>query len=203
MIGLLNTTNAILRSSLCSISNLRNVSTHAYPLYFRISEALLGEPLKRKKRLDPAIVRAREDRRKRKLEKRIRSLEKHSGHMKPIFEIDGILELFKDKKVIRHLKVPLSKEEIDARESLEKEWTKYKHNEWLEDLRVIKSIMISQETALKELKAVSKELYKKAVEFDDSYLPYNAMGPVHTPPISNYDSPDGEYIDTTTKYPGE
>ncbi|XP_076748674.1 mitochondrial ribosomal protein L40 [Xylocopa sonorina] len=203
MIGVLNTTNAIIRSSLCSISNLRNVSTHAYPLCFRISEALLGEPLKRKKRLDPAIIRAREDRKKRKIEKRIRMLEKHAHHMKPVFEIDGIIELLKNKDVTRHLTEPLSKEEIDRRKSLEKEWVKYKQNEWLEDLRVIKSIMTSQERALKELKAVSTELYKKALEFDDSYLPYTTMGPVHTPPISNYDSPDGEYIDTTIKYPGE
>ncbi|CAL7949732.1 unnamed protein product [Xylocopa violacea] len=196
MIGVLNTANAIL-------SNLRNVSTHAYPLYFRISETLLGEPLKKKKKIDNAVLKLRESRKIRRVEKRIRLLEKNSGYKKPIFEIDTIPELLRDKEKITHLTAPLSKEEIYKRKALEKEWAKYKQNQWLEDLRVIKSIMTSQETALKELKAVSTELYKKAIEFDDSYLPYNAMGPVHTPPISNYDSPDGEYIDTTIKYPGE
>lgn len=40
-------------------------------------------------------------------------------------------------------------------------------------------------------------------QFDDSYLPYDVIGPVHTPPIENYDTPDGEYIETTIKYAGE
>lgn len=34
----------------------------------------------------------------------------------------------------------------------------------MKDLHTIKSIMLSQETALKELKAVSNQLYLKAVE---------------------------------------
>lgn len=63
-----------------------------------------------------------------------------------------------------HLSIPLSEKEIERRKLLEKEWCKYKHTQWMKDLHVIKSIMKSQEIALKELKAVSKQLYKKAVE---------------------------------------
>lgn len=47
-----------------------------------------GEPLKKKKRLDPAIVKARLDRRKRKIEKQIRRLQKNMRQLKPIEEIE-------------------------------------------------------------------------------------------------------------------
>ncbi|KAG6804154.1 39S ribosomal protein L40, mitochondrial [Apis mellifera caucasica] len=202
MFGTLNLANIIFRSSLCSIKNSRNISVYTYPLYFRATEILLGEPLKKKKKLDPAIIRAKEERKKKKLQKRIRSLEKHKDHMKPIFEIDTLAETLQNDKRPCHL-TSLSEEEIERRRLLEREWIKYKQNQWLKDLQVIKSMVTSQKTALKELKAVSKQLYKKAIEFDDLYLPYDVTGPVHTPPIENYDSPDGEYIETTIKYAGE
>ncbi|CAK9822904.1 39S ribosomal protein L40, mitochondrial [Anthophora retusa] len=203
MIGVLNMANAVFRPRLCLMSNLRNVSTYTHPLCFRTTEILLGEPVKRKKKLDPAIIRAKEERKRKKIEKRIRFLEKRSNHLKPIFEVEVLPELIEKENRSCQLTVPLSEEDIRLRFSLEKEWSKYKQDQWLKDLHVIRSMLVSQEIALKELKAVSKQLYKKAVQFDDLYLPYNATGPVHTAPINNYDSPDGEYMEITIKYPGE
>lgn len=204
MIGVLSVTNAVSRFSVCSMSMFRNVSTHACPLYFRVTETLLGEPLKKKKKIDPGILRAREDRKKKKLEKRIRMLEKHASHRKPIFEIDGLAELLKDDSRVVGGSLPLpSSEEIERKSSLDREWCKYKKDEWIKDLRVMKSILKSRETALNELRAASEELYKEAVQLDTSYLPYSASGPLHTPPINNYDNPDGEYLETTIKYAGE
>ena len=49
---------------------------------------LRAEPLKKKKRIDPAVVRAREERRRRKLEKAIRRLEKSSRQLKPLAELE-------------------------------------------------------------------------------------------------------------------
>lgn len=51
-----------------------------------MTPALCAEPTKRKKRLDPQIVRAREDRRRRKLEKQIRKMERNARQLKPIDE---------------------------------------------------------------------------------------------------------------------
>lgn len=48
--------------------------------------ALCAEPTKKKKRIDPQVVKAREDRRRRKLEKAIRRLEKNARQLKPIDE---------------------------------------------------------------------------------------------------------------------
>ena len=54
-----------------------------------------GEPMKKRKRLDPAIIKARLDRKKRKIEKQIRRLQKNSRQFKPIEEIEKPKELSK------------------------------------------------------------------------------------------------------------
>lgn len=54
-----------------------------------------AEPMKKKKRLDPAIVKARSERRKKKLEKQIRRLLKNSKQLKPIEEVEIPRALFK------------------------------------------------------------------------------------------------------------
>lgn len=44
--------------------------------------------MKKKRRLDPAIIKARLDRKKRKIEKQIRRLQKNMRQLKPIEEIE-------------------------------------------------------------------------------------------------------------------
>jgi large subunit ribosomal protein L40 len=58
----------------------------------------------------------------------------------------------------------LSDEEIESRALLNKEWTKYKRQEHLKDIQAIDSIFYSQQKALDELKAESKELYQEAIQ---------------------------------------
>jgi len=58
----------------------------------------------------------------------------------------------------------LSDEEIESRALLNKEWSRYKHQEYLKDVRAIDSIFYSQQKALDELKAESKELYQEAIQ---------------------------------------
>lgn len=55
-------------------------------MQFHITATLNAEPTKKKKRIDPAIIKAKEDRAKRKIEKAIRKLEKHARQLKPIEE---------------------------------------------------------------------------------------------------------------------
>lgn len=54
--------------------------------------------MKKKKRLDPAIIRAREERKKRKLEKEIRRLEKHAKQLKPISEMEVPSKLIEERE---------------------------------------------------------------------------------------------------------
>ncbi|XP_076659608.1 mitochondrial ribosomal protein L40 [Halictus rubicundus] len=205
MMSVLPVINAFSRMSLRSLSIVspRNISMYTHPLHFQVTNILLGLPIRKKKKIDPAITRAREDRRKRKLEKQIRRLEKNAKQMKPIIEVEIMADLMEQREERFRDSVALSPEEIERRSLLRKEWSRYKLDQWTRDLRVIESIMVSQERALSELKAESEYLYEKATEFDESLLPYSASGPVNTPPIQNYESPDGAYTDITVKYEGE
>jgi large subunit ribosomal protein L40 len=57
-----------------------------------------AEPLKKKKKVDPAVLKAREDRKKKKLEKQIRRLEKNARQVKPLEECEIPLSLLDEKK---------------------------------------------------------------------------------------------------------
>lgn len=59
-----------------ALAATRSISTYGGPLLFRSSVPMFAEPLKKKKRLDPQILKAREDRKRKKIEKAIRKLEK-------------------------------------------------------------------------------------------------------------------------------
>lgn len=60
--------------------------------------------------------------------------------------------------------------------------------------------MQAQTKALDELRLESEELYQKALEPDTTMMPFKAQVVVATPPIENYESPDGEYIDASKKW---
>lgn len=68
---------------------------------------------------------------------------------------------------------------------------------------MIDTVVLSQQKALDELRSESEELYQAAIQVDLSFLSHNVQGPVSTPPIKAYDSPDGDYVDVTKKYDGE
>ncbi|XP_015109288.1 39S ribosomal protein L40, mitochondrial [Diachasma alloeum] len=183
--------------------NTRSISTNINPLCFRATEILYGEPLKKKRRIDPAVIRQRELRRQRKLEKAIRRLEKHARQLKPISEVEPAFKLLDEMKRRTRPKPKLSEEVIEERMLLMKEWARYKQREHLSDIQMIDTVVLSQQKALDELRAESEELYQAAIEVDLSFLPHDVQGPVSTPPIKEFDSPDGEYIDITKKYEGE
>ncbi|XP_012285332.1 39S ribosomal protein L40, mitochondrial [Orussus abietinus] len=184
------------------MTRTRNISI-GLPAYFRVTGALLAEPMKRKKKMDPAIIRQREERKKKKLEKQIRRLEKNVKQLKPIMELEVPIKLIDERQQRLRKLPPPSKEMLENRVFLQKEWTRYKFKEALENMQMLDNMIYSQQRALDELKAESEELYLEAIQVDLSLIPYSANGPVTTPPIKNFDSPDGDYIDVTQKFDGE
>lgn len=59
---------------------------------------LCAEPLKKKRKLDPQIVKQREDRKKKKLEKQIRRLERNARQLKPVEELEVPFHLVDEQK---------------------------------------------------------------------------------------------------------
>lgn len=123
-----------------------------------------------------------------------------SKTLKPIDEVQLMASLSNELNTRQRPAVKLSKEKIEERMLAEKTWTKYKHTEHFFNLQVINDLEYSQQRALDELREVSEELYQAAIEINESFLPYQLTGPVETPPIENYESPDGEYLDISKKW---
>jgi len=83
-----------------------------------------------------------------------------------MFPCESFLYLWYCKNFSQRLRKlpPLSDEEIESRALLNKEWSRYKHQEYVKDIQAIDSIFYSQQKALDELKAESKELYQEAIQ---------------------------------------
>ncbi|BFF89258.1 39S ribosomal protein L40 mitochondrial [Drosophila madeirensis] len=161
---------------------------------------LCAEPLKKKKKLDPQVIKQREDRRKKKIEKQIRRLEKNARQLKPVEELEVPLELIDENDKRQRKLTPLGSAEVEERALLKKEWARFKHDERVADFQIIDRLVQSQNKALEELRRESEDLYQAAIEVDLQLLPVTLKGPVSTPPIKNYASPDGDYIHQSMKW---
>lgn len=200
--NLCSTIAALNKLSLRSTSStliIRNISLNAVT-HFKITQTLLGEPLKKKKRLDPAIIRAREERRKKKIEKQIRKLEKNARQTKPIDECEVPLEVLDQRPILERALPALSPDTIEKRALLLKRWNGYKNKQHLATIQMLDRITFAQQKALDELRKESEELYQEAIQIDFQLIPFKAQGPVETPPIKNYDVPDGDYKDVSRKW---
>ncbi|KRT78477.1 hypothetical protein AMK59_8639 [Oryctes borbonicus] len=184
-----------------NVVNLLSRSIHTNrSLLFRTTPLLLAEPLKKKKRVDPAVVKAREERRKKKLEKQIRRLEKNARQLKPIEECEVPLVLIEERTERQRQLAPVNVDELEMRVLLEKKWAVYKREQYLKDIKMLDRIVYSQQKALDELRKESDILYKEAIQTDFHLIPFESTGPVNTPAIENYDIPDGDYQDVSKKW---
>ncbi|XP_058445374.1 large ribosomal subunit protein mL40 [Malaya genurostris] len=168
--------------------------------YLQFTPVLFAEPLKKKKKIDPAVLKQREERRRKRLEKQIRRLEKNSRQLKPIEELETPIELLDQRQQRTRTISRISPEVLENRVLLEKQWAKFKMQEKLSDYQLIDRMLAAQTKALNELRLESEDLYQKAVQPDIDLVPLKMEGPVATPPISGYEMPDGEYIDISKKW---
>ncbi|ELK26253.1 39S ribosomal protein L40, mitochondrial [Myotis davidii] len=167
------------------------VGSHPSPCHSQLRRA---EPLRKKKKVDPKKDQAVKDR----LKKRIRRLEKASQELIPIE--DFIIPVKFMDKVRQRPEVELSFEEAERRALLLKKWSLYKQREHEMEREAIKSMLEAQKEALQELQLTSQELYAEAIKRDYSLFPFEREGPAYTPPISNYQPPEGRYHDITKVY---
>lgn len=164
------------------------------------SAQLNAEPLKKKKRLDPAILRMREERRKRRIEKGIRLLKKHAKKYKPIEEMEVSPKLQKEIGM-RHRSLPvLGHETCQLREALQRAWAIYCKNVHQSEAAMLERVVAAQQKALDMLKEESQELYDAAIQVDNGLFPFAQRAIVSTPPIKHYEAPDGKYVETTKKW---
>ncbi|KAL2092552.1 hypothetical protein ACEWY4_012350 [Coilia grayii] len=162
-------------------------------LSLKSSPPLRAEPRKKKK-VDPRReIMARE-----RLKKRLRKLEKVPPEFIPIEDFITSAKCFDEMRVRSEPR--LSFEESERRALLHKEWTVFKHAQHQAEMAAIKGAMEAQRQALEELRLESEELYQAALAPDPGLFPFTQQGPSYTPPLENYEPPEGTYHDKTKVY---
>lgn len=164
------------------------------------TSCLLAEPLKRKKRIDPALLKRREERRIKKLEKEIRRLELTPKQFKPIIELQLTPQIIKE---LPQRQRPITDTEPDKQlERISKLWSIYRCEQTLHELRSIKAMADSQKRALEVLRRESPELYAQAISIDPNLIPYKSGDYVkkETPSRDSYVGPDGRKTDVTKQW---
>ncbi|NWI22015.1 RM40 protein, partial [Crypturellus soui] len=149
---------------------------------------------KKKKKVDVK----REQAQKERMKKKIRKLEKAAQEMIPIEDFVTPPKYLESHRV-RSLP-PLSSEETERRVLLLKKWSLYKQKQDEAEKKAIQTLIASQQAALKELRLESEELYQAAIKRDEGLFPFERDGPNYTPPLPDYDPPEGKCIDITKVY---
>ncbi|KAK8768977.1 hypothetical protein V5799_014557 [Amblyomma americanum] len=102
---------------------------------------------------------------------------------------------------LRHRALPvLDHETCQLREAMQRAWSVYCMRKHMNEAFMLERVVASQQKALEMLKDASEELYNAAIQVDNGLLPAQFKAIVSTPPIENYEAPDGKYIDTTKKW---
>ncbi|XP_020852302.1 large ribosomal subunit protein mL40 [Phascolarctos cinereus] len=167
---------------------------HTSLLSLRAALPVRGEPLRKKKKVDPRVEQAAKDR----LKKRIRKLEKAAQELIPIedFIIPG--KYLEEERQRPDRQLPL--EDSERRTFLMKRWTFYKQQEHEAEREKIKSLLEAQQQALRELRLESEQLYEAAARRDEGLFPFEKEGPTYTPASPGYQPPEGKYNDITKVY---
>lgn len=133
-----------------------------------------------------------------RLRKKLKKMEKIPAEFIPIEDYSTPTKCLDETRVRTAPK--LSVEETERRALLLKEWSRYKKEQHEAEMEAIEDALKAQTEALNELKLESEELYRAALEPDPLLLPFTREGPTYTPPIPEYEAPDGKYTDITRIY---
>ena len=193
------TKSAISGPFLSSLTQPRLIHTTTLNM-IKLTPIYSAEPMKAKKRIDPAVLAAREARKRKKLEREIKKMERFGRKMKPIEEHESDRVVLKELELRKRSVKELSKEELDDEHFLKKEWANFVNQQQLNQMAQINRALKFQQKALKELKGDNTHLYNMAIQLDQNLVPFVREGPVHTPPTKAYEPPEGDYFDVTYLY---
>uniref|UniRef100_A0A4X2LGN2 Large ribosomal subunit protein mL40 n=1 Tax=Vombatus ursinus TaxID=29139 RepID=A0A4X2LGN2_VOMUR len=154
----------------------------------------IGEPLRKKKKVDPKKEQAAKDR----LKKRIKKLEKATQELIPIEDFILPAKYLEEERQRPDRQLPL--EDSERRTFLMKRWALYKQQEHETEREKIASMLEAQQEALRELRLESELLYEAAARRDEGLFPFEKEGPTYTPASPGYQPPEGKYNDITKVY---
>uniref|UniRef100_G3W927 Large ribosomal subunit protein mL40 n=1 Tax=Sarcophilus harrisii TaxID=9305 RepID=G3W927_SARHA len=163
-------------------------------LGLRAALPVRGEPLKKKKKVDPRKEQAAKER----LKKRIKKLEKATQELIPIEDFVTPVKCLAEERQRPQLELP--PEDSERRIFLMQKWAFYKQQEQEAERGKIASMLEAQQEALRELRLESEQLYQAAARRDEGLFPFEKEGPSYTPATPGYQAPEGKYNDVTKVY---
>lgn len=158
---------------------------------------LMAEPMKKRKKADPALTKLRDERKRKRLWRDVKRLMRSQNQLKPLDELEVPYSLVDEPQKYARPKAQISDDLFCEREDLRQEWSIYKAKRHTQDLQMIERIEDAQEKALEELRLASPTLFDEAVKVDEAFLPFTVNATTLTPPIKDFDSPQGDYKDCT------
>uniref|UniRef100_A0AC35U138 39S ribosomal protein L40, mitochondrial n=1 Tax=Rhabditophanes sp. KR3021 TaxID=114890 RepID=A0AC35U138_9BILA len=165
------------------------------------STALAGSVfMKRQKRMDPEVAKQRETRRRKKLIREIRQLQKHSKKAKPVEEMTIDVKSAKNIHERYRNTEEVSKKQLLEELAVHKQYNSHQNMLWKGDNDFLRNSLLSQDKALAALKKVSPSLYAEAIRINDSEIKCVFEGPPIRAPITGYEAPDGDFIDITRSW---
>jgi large subunit ribosomal protein L40 len=161
---------------------------------------MFAEPLKKKKRLDPIVLKMRVDRKVRKIEKAIRQLENAEKVLKPLMERTLAPQVYRELELRTRDEDQLEqlKERADKLFQL---WSLYRKDVSDQQIRSIRQVTLAQQRVLTELQAEWPELHQHALSIDEQLLPYEETRLItDSPPNPAYIPPDGTRTTVTKQW---
>lgn len=172
---------------------------------FTTSE-LFGSPLRKKKRIDPLLLKKRTERKINRIQREIRKLEKSTKQLKPIVELELPPQIMReiDNRTRHELEGENRTHELEMKKAetelkvLFNFYAIYQSEQQRILTNSIKTMVNSQKKALYHLKMHSQQLYDAALSIDKDFLPYKVeQVRKETPPNHDYQPPDGKHQDVT------
>lgn len=163
---------------------------------------LNAEPPRKKRRIDPAVLRVRVERKIGKTEREIARLEKEPRQYIPILEYqysNSEIRDLKSRPGRTFQDVGLTEAELKAATKL---WTFYRNEQVAMQKRSIAKVERAQKHALDQLKEIDEDLYRKTLTADElGLIPYlSSHLRKETAPNPNYRPPDGDVKDISKEW---
>lgn len=163
---------------------------------------LNAEPPRKKKRIDPAILKLRVERKIKKWEREIERIESEPKQLIPILEYQYTNSEIRDLKSRPEHgfeDVGITMSDVRAAQRL---WGFYRAEQSAMLMQSIRKVERAQQRALDHLREIDEELYNRTVSVDDTLLvPYrSSLMRKETAPNPKYVCPDGYVKDITKEW---
>lgn len=171
-------------STLGGLQNLRCIST---------TRVLNAEPPRKKRRIDPAVLKVRIERKIKKHEREIAKIEKEPRQLIPILEYQHSNSDLKDLKA----RPGRNMSDYQVSEGIFKAagriWCLHRQEQSKIQERSLRQVEQAQRSALAVLKQLDQRLYDETVSVDElGFIPYtSSLVRKETPPNKDYVPPDG------------